>query len=418
MAASYPQRGGGVSSKIVKLGDTYGDLPVPTRTGYSFVGWRGRNLINIYKGYPYNSNVSYTINEDNSVDITNMAHTSDGTNRYDCAIIPLEDLTNGKYWLAVEGLTYIGECREPVIDVSMVVQDTNKVSGIYLNYSKESSGYFDVTNADKATSGSFWLEIYISSSHIGNNFPSFEKGELHFKNITLSKVSSENEVVRYEPYYIESGTVFGTPGDRTLVAKWSANSNNLFTNGDFEDVYTQTDTGWDNNINGTLHATGWLDYNEYISNASTAMHAHLKDISATDSQHKHVFEMIGAHESYIGACQNFNSTTKFTKGVYRVSASVKGISGQNIFTMGLYYSQSGSNYESSNFYSGQYAVRFQTTDWIRVSWTFSITKITYADAFYFYGDKTHSNTSLDVSDITPSMNNIFYLDDVFLTQIA
>ena len=241
---------------------------------------------------------------------------------------------------------------------------------------------------------------------------------MHFKNITLSKVSSENEVVRYEPYYIESGTVFGTPGDRTLVAKWSANSNNLFTNGDFEDVYTQTDTGWDNNINGTLHATGWLDYNEYISNASTAMHAHLKDISATDSQHKHVFEMIGAHESYIGACQNFNSTTKFTKGVYRVSASVKGISGQNIFTMGLYYSQSGSNYESSNFYSGQYAVRFQTTDWIRVSWTFSITKITYADAFYFYGDKTHSNTSLDVSDITPSMNNIFYLDDVFLTQIA
>ncbi|MGN0798444.1 MAG: InlB B-repeat-containing protein, partial [Christensenellales bacterium] len=34
--------GGGVSpsSKTVKLGDNYGDLPTPTRTGYSFIGWQ------------------------------------------------------------------------------------------------------------------------------------------------------------------------------------------------------------------------------------------------------------------------------------------------------------------------------------------------------------------------------------------
>ncbi|MGN0798116.1 MAG: InlB B-repeat-containing protein [Christensenellales bacterium] len=36
------QQGGGVSpsSKTVKLGDNYGDLPTPTRTGYSFIGWQ------------------------------------------------------------------------------------------------------------------------------------------------------------------------------------------------------------------------------------------------------------------------------------------------------------------------------------------------------------------------------------------
>ena len=339
-----------------------------------------------------------------------MAHTSDGTNRYDCVIIPLEDLTNGKYWLAVEGLTYIGECREPVVDVRMVVQDTNEFSGIYLTYSKESSGYFDVTNADKATSGSFWLELFISSSHSDNNFPSFEKGELHFKNITLSKVSSENEIVRYEPYIIQRDTIFNNPGDRTLVAEWTPNSNNLFTNGDFEDVYTQTDTGWDNSLNGTLHATGWSDYNEYISNASTAMHAHLKGISSTDPQHGHVFEIIGAHREYIAASQRFDSTTKITTGTYRVSASVKGVSGQNVISPGLYYAQTGTGYENCSFYSPLNSIRFGETDWIRLSWEFSITQISYAYGFYIYG--------YPLSDITPSMNNIFYLDDVFLEKIA
>ena len=39
------QQGGGVSpsQKSVKFGDLYGDLPVPTKTGYSFVGWKYSN---------------------------------------------------------------------------------------------------------------------------------------------------------------------------------------------------------------------------------------------------------------------------------------------------------------------------------------------------------------------------------------
>lgn len=42
---SYPQRGGGVISKQVKLGDLYGELPFPTKTGYSFVGWKLDNQL-------------------------------------------------------------------------------------------------------------------------------------------------------------------------------------------------------------------------------------------------------------------------------------------------------------------------------------------------------------------------------------
>ena len=51
--------GGGVSSKQVTLGDAYGDLPTPTRTGYTFAGWR-KNLFEVpydiaeYKNLKYN----------------------------------------------------------------------------------------------------------------------------------------------------------------------------------------------------------------------------------------------------------------------------------------------------------------------------------------------------------------------------
>ena len=35
-----PAGGGSSSSKTVKLGDNYGDLPTPTKTGYTFNGWQ------------------------------------------------------------------------------------------------------------------------------------------------------------------------------------------------------------------------------------------------------------------------------------------------------------------------------------------------------------------------------------------
>ena len=36
-----------VASKEVRIGKTYGELPIPTREGYTFKGWRGKNMFNI-----------------------------------------------------------------------------------------------------------------------------------------------------------------------------------------------------------------------------------------------------------------------------------------------------------------------------------------------------------------------------------
>lgn len=45
MVVNLVPQGGGVSSKQVKLGDTYGDLPLPSRPGYSFNGWYEEALV-------------------------------------------------------------------------------------------------------------------------------------------------------------------------------------------------------------------------------------------------------------------------------------------------------------------------------------------------------------------------------------
>lgn len=39
--------GAGKVTKKVSYGDVYGELPVPTKEGYRFIGWNGKNLVNM-----------------------------------------------------------------------------------------------------------------------------------------------------------------------------------------------------------------------------------------------------------------------------------------------------------------------------------------------------------------------------------
>ena len=36
-----------IQVKKVNYGDVYGDLPIPTRDGYKFLGWNGKNMLNL-----------------------------------------------------------------------------------------------------------------------------------------------------------------------------------------------------------------------------------------------------------------------------------------------------------------------------------------------------------------------------------
>ena len=69
---TFDPEGGSVDteSKTVMIGSTYGELPTPTRSGYTFKGWRGKNMlgfesrsiITLSSGYSNTSQRSFTGN--------------------------------------------------------------------------------------------------------------------------------------------------------------------------------------------------------------------------------------------------------------------------------------------------------------------------------------------------------------------
>ena len=66
ITVTFDPEGGSVeeSSKQVRYNSTYGELPTPTREGYRFLGWSGKNMYSNTYAYYYNNDVSF---QDNSI---------------------------------------------------------------------------------------------------------------------------------------------------------------------------------------------------------------------------------------------------------------------------------------------------------------------------------------------------------------
>ena len=66
ITVTFDPEGGSVdtTSKQVKLNSTYGELPTPTREGYNFLGWSGKNMYSKDYTSVYNNDVSF---QDNSI---------------------------------------------------------------------------------------------------------------------------------------------------------------------------------------------------------------------------------------------------------------------------------------------------------------------------------------------------------------
>ena len=216
MAASYPQRGGGVSSKIVKLGDTYGDLPVPTHTGYVFLGWRGRNLFSasqiLYGKQSLSRNgITFTLQNDNSIILNGTASETDWA--YTRTISILDFVENGETYFF-----YV---------------DVDNVSANFAITNEDGTFSYIVNEPYTVTGEEVDIKVYIQAY----------KG-MTYDNVKVYPMLEKGQKTQYEPYYIESDTVFGTPGDRTLTAVWS--QDNILTGGALQ---TESDlenwsTGW------------------------------------------------------------------------------------------------------------------------------------------------------------------------------
>ena len=224
---TFDANGGTVSlnQKSVVAGENYGELPTPTRDGYTFKGWNGKNKLNIdvsesspsnterdnttkrtftsntyVRGLAYNNYYRYL--EVSSVALTSNTINMITSSGYGIGF-PLDNFSNRSYSLSYTA-DHTGKARSSIM---FYAQD-----GTLLDYT--------VTTADGNTkvvfsvpANTYYLVIDFSASGINTN-------------VTITNVQLEEgeEATEYEPYYVTSSTEVTQDKDHTLTAIWEANS--------------------------------------------------------------------------------------------------------------------------------------------------------------------------------------------------
>ena len=224
--------GGSVSttSKTVTYDSTYGELPTPTRTGYTFNGWYGPNIM------PYGdfSNTNTNIWKPNQ-DVT----VSQGNGYYQ-VIYNQTDSTPGLIW---ENPTIDFEVGKTYI-LSASVREKGKT-----NFSIFLSGH-DCILRDLKLSETNFETIQVTFTVTEKMKENFNNSEYNY--ILISGWGSElNSILQIEwlkieegnvatPFKATSSTKVTTPSDHKLVANWTANTYSVTFNPNGGSVSTTT----------------------------------------------------------------------------------------------------------------------------------------------------------------------------------
>lgn len=185
--ATFDANGGTIStentnSKLVKIGDEYGELPIPTRDEYTFKGWNGKNMF-----------------DKDSIDDTHFIVTATGEVSGLTGSNRLDDWASSDIIKVKPNTTYI---KSGTIDAKTQ------------NYFDVDSNLIKVTNI--ASGESFTTPnncYYVKFNLKRTNSP--------YANIQLEEGS---EATEYEPYYITSSTTVVQSKDHTLTAIWQENN--------------------------------------------------------------------------------------------------------------------------------------------------------------------------------------------------
>lgn len=204
---TFDPNGGTVSqtTKEVSYHEPYGSLPTPTREGYTFMGWNGKNMfdeetilmaisdVTHENGYyvfdPYKAYLIYSPN------LGGIHHDS------------LSFTSNKKYTLSCRGY-------------SEYVTEKSKYSYLFFafNYSDSTTTDTSIRSKNESlvtiTSKSSKTIDNISLSY-GNN-----GANVHIRNVQLEEGDTATE---YEPYYITPSTTVVQDKNHTLKAIWKAN---------------------------------------------------------------------------------------------------------------------------------------------------------------------------------------------------
>lgn len=189
-----------IPSKTVVYGENYGTLPTPTRNGYTFLGWNGKNKFNINKLTNY-SESSYTINVINNKIILSGTKYSCGTTKYLFQVAP--NLIVGS-------------------NITLSFDTTSTSKWFYLSGSN--------IQWNSGTKKTITQEMLNSSLYIYNNGGLIDPKTIEISNIQLEDGSTATP---YEPYYISSNTQVVQEMNHTLKAIWEKKETTFLSGEEF-----------------------------------------------------------------------------------------------------------------------------------------------------------------------------------------
>ncbi|MBE6161855.1 MAG: hypothetical protein E7158_06530 [Firmicutes bacterium] len=209
MIVTFDPNGGTVDtqSKTVMYGNNYGDLPTPTREGYTFKGWNGKNLFD-YEDILKNNSDTVTQLELNGKQTISWVNSRKAEENLNFLHNPLKD--NTQYTLS-------GKVASDVLNkawISIAYDDgsfNHSQNGRLDDYILQINSFYDISYTTKANA------TVILIGGIWHN------SERMYIDINSFQIEEGTEATEYEPYYVTSNTKVVRHENHTLKAIWEEN---------------------------------------------------------------------------------------------------------------------------------------------------------------------------------------------------
>ena len=234
--------GGNVSTTMLKVtpGETYPVLPTPTRAGYTFLGWNGKNNThevnsNNYSCYNFNKKTTSQFMVNDSKKYVRFNGNNSDTNIdtswfiYSNDFLSLKENTN--YILSFDVRSQYSLSTQSIIKRT---GNTNGKTGIYVNSSATNENL--ITSIDKSyefsNDGNWYrieAKIVTSTGYnsgilvIGNDSPNLY-GPNSYIDIANIQFEEGSVATAYEPYYVDNTVTVTQEKDHVLKAIWQKNS--------------------------------------------------------------------------------------------------------------------------------------------------------------------------------------------------
>lgn len=184
---------------LVKPGDTYENLPVPVREGYTFLGWNGKNILNYFNLSSIAISKDISVNQQNEI--------SDST--------PITDDRDWNY--ASSNWNINLDEGSYTITVFFNKKATTSTANNY--------GYIRIYDVNSNT---LYSAKTYDKEYIKKNLTISENTDIgiHIKaydGIYTIQLEKGVESTDFEPYYVTNGTKIVQNKDHTLVAIWKEN---------------------------------------------------------------------------------------------------------------------------------------------------------------------------------------------------